>query len=55
LSGPASDCDPPTYASCVGGITGMYHHTQPYHLVFWQSSLDSKIWKLSGGQESLFF
>jgi hypothetical protein len=25
--GPASVCNPPTYASCVAGIIGMSHHT----------------------------
>jgi hypothetical protein len=24
----AADCDPPTYASCIAGMTGMYHHAR---------------------------
>jgi hypothetical protein len=27
LPGPASDCDLPTYASCIAGITGVHHYT----------------------------
>jgi hypothetical protein len=30
VAGLASDHNPPTYASCAAGITGMYHHTQPW-------------------------
>jgi hypothetical protein len=29
LPGPTLDCNPPTYASCAAGITGMGHCTKP--------------------------